>query len=194
MRTILAIAVLLVVACGLGPLLPAAAGVASAAEEEAGDVMPADRFWQVIGKTTQYQADPERQLEALRQVLRGLTVTEIEAFERAFHRQQRRAYSWDLWGAAYVMNGGASDDGFEYFQRWLVSKGRTAFEAAIADPDSLAEMIAPDPQGDCEFEQFANVASDIWKEKTGIDAVTDQQRRFPFCQQAAGRRAVRRAV
>jgi Protein of unknown function (DUF4240) len=81
-----------------------------------------------------------------------------------------------VWGP----NGGASDDGFEYFQRWLVSRGRTVFEAAVASPESLAETIIPDPQGDYEFEQFANVAAEIWKEKTGIDPVTDQERRFPF--------------
>ena len=69
----------------------------------------------------------------MRHVLRELSAAEIEAFERAFHEQQRHAYSWDLWGAAYIMNGGASDDGFEYFQRWLISKGRTVFEAAVAD-------------------------------------------------------------
>ena len=180
MRTAFAIAVLLTVACGLGPLLPAMAGVASATEQQASDIMPADRFWQLIGRTIGYQADPERQLKALRQVLRELTVPEIEAFERTFHQQQRRAYRWDLWGAAYIMNGGASDDGFEYFQRWLMSKGRTVFEAALADPDSLVEMIAPGSQGDYEFESFAYAAADIWKEKTGIDPVTDQQRRFPF--------------
>jgi hypothetical protein len=111
MRTAFAIAVLLVAAWAWGPrsLSPAMTGAASAAEQEANDAMPADRFWELIGRTTGHEADPERQLKALRQVLRQLSVAEIEAFERAFHQQQRRAYSWDLWGAAYVMNGGASD-------------------------------------------------------------------------------------
>jgi hypothetical protein len=92
--------------------------------------MADDRFWELIGVSAGYEADPGRQLEALGQILRELTPSEIEAFERAFQRQQRRAYSWDLWRAAHVLNGGASDDGFEYFQRWLISKGRKVFEAA----------------------------------------------------------------
>jgi hypothetical protein len=29
---------------------------------------------------------------------------------------QAHAYTWDLWGAVFVLNGGDSDDGFEYFQ------------------------------------------------------------------------------
>ena len=82
--------------------------------------MPVDRFWELVGKTIEHGADQENQIDALSEVLRQLTPAEIEAFERTFHQQQRQAYSWDLWGAAYIMNGGASDDGFEYFQRWLI--------------------------------------------------------------------------
>jgi hypothetical protein len=146
----------------------------------ADSVMPADRFWQVIDRTTKYQGDQDAQMEALRMELRKLSVAEIEAFERAFQHQQRRAYSWDLWGAAYVMNGGASDDGFEYFQRWLVSRGRKVFEAAIADPESLADLPTSDSPEDHEFEAFAAVAGEVWAEKTGINPWADPQSRYPY--------------
>jgi hypothetical protein len=43
------------------------------------------------------------------------------------------------------------------------------FEAATADPDSLADLLEPDAEGLCEFEEFAYVASDVWAEKTGAD-------------------------
>jgi hypothetical protein len=79
-----------------------------------------------------------------------------------------------------VLNGGASDDGFEYFQRWLISKGREVFEAAVADPDSLADLLAPDTEGPCEFEEFAYVASEVWAEKTGIDPWNDPKGSFPY--------------
>ena len=75
-----------------------------------------------------------------------------------------------------MLHGGASDDGFEYFQRWLISKGRETFDAAVADPDSLA----PDPGGPCEFEEFATVAGEVWAEKTGIDPWTDPEGSFPY--------------
>lgn len=142
--------------------------------------MPADRFWELIGKTTKYEADQDAQVEALRQELGKLSVAEIEAFERAFQQQQRRAYSWDLWGAAYIINGGASDDGFEYFQRWLISRGRKIFEAAIGDPESLADLPASGVAGDYEFEEFAAVAGGVWAEKTGIDPWSDPQTRYPY--------------
>ena len=35
-----------------------------------------------------------------------------------------RSYDWNLWGAAYLMKGGCSDDAFDYFRGWLVAQGR----------------------------------------------------------------------
>jgi len=167
-------------------LLMSWAGITPAEAQAANeDAMTDDRFWSIIDRTTEFEADSERQLLALRQVLGELTPTEIEAFERAFHREQKRAYSWDLWGAAYVLHGGASDDGFEYFQRWLISKGRATFERVVADPDSLAVSLAPDMAGVCEFEEFAYVAGEVWQEKTGIDPGTDPEDRFPYTGAAA---------
>lgn len=49
-------------------------------------------------------------------------------------------YGWPLWGAAYLIRGGCSDDGFDYFLAWLVGQGRETFQAAFADPDSLADL------------------------------------------------------
>ncbi|OSP39974.1 hypothetical protein B7767_28795 [Streptomyces sp. 13-12-16] len=45
-----------------------------------------------------------------------------------------------LWAAAYVINGGCSDDGFDYFRGWLIAQGRETFERVVADPDALAEL------------------------------------------------------
>lgn len=143
----------------------------------ADSVMPADRFWELIDRTTKYQADQDAQVQALNGELHTLSAAEIEAFERAFQQQKRRTHTWDLWGAAYVMNGGASDDGFEYFQRWLISRGRRVYEAAPADPESLADL--PGEPGEYEFEGFATVAADVWAEKTGINPWSDPKARFP---------------
>src|SRR5262245_8064207 len=82
--------------------------------------MPADRFWSIVDKTAATSKDQAAQLRALSIALRTLTPDDIVAFELAFGTQFNRAYSWDLWGAAYVANGGASDDGFAYFRYWLI--------------------------------------------------------------------------
>ena len=41
-------------------------------------------------------------------------------------------------------------------------------------------MIASDSQGLYDFEGFAYVAGDVWKEKTGIDPTVDVEGRFPY--------------
>ena len=73
--------------------------------------MPADRFWQVI-EHARFAQDRDAHVKALRTALRKLSLEELISFEVAFRRYLNTAYTWDLWGAAYVINGGCSDDGF----------------------------------------------------------------------------------
>jgi hypothetical protein len=110
--------------------------------------------------------DSDAHLEALRVVLRELSPDEIISFEAAFRRYLNEAYNWDLGGAVYVVHGGCSDDGFEYFRRWLVSRGRDVYEPALADPDSLAQLeVRPGPDGVWEFEEIYYVAKEVFEEK-----------------------------
>jgi Protein of unknown function (DUF4240) len=71
------------------------------------------------------------------------------------------SYRWELWGAAELLNGGASGDGFEYFRAWLIAQGRAVYEAAMRDPDSLAEHPAvrdqDPPPGGFESEDMLDV-------------------------------------
>jgi len=130
--------------------------------------MPADQFWAIMARAARLDADPAAHLDALRTELRTLTTDQIVSFEVAFRRYLNKAYTWNLWGAAHVIHGGCSDDGFEYFRRWLVSKGRDVYEAALADPDTLAQLNAqPGPFGTWEFEEIYSVANRAFTEKGG---------------------------
>ena len=91
--------------------------------------MPSDRFWSLIDATAEDEADPDAQLARFQSVLSALAPEEIVAFQHTFDQEMTRSYSWDLWGAAYVAHGGASDDSFDYFRHWLISKGRDVYEA-----------------------------------------------------------------
>ena len=143
-------------------------------------IMERDQFWSLIAQTLPHQADQDRQLSAFQQALAELSADEIEAFERAFQAEQFRSYTWNLWGAASVLHGGCSDDGFEYFQRWLISKGRKTFEAPVDQPDDLADLLGPGDAEPCEFEEFATVAGKVWFEKTGINPWQDADAEFPY--------------
>jgi len=74
--------------------------------------------------------------------LASLSNDEMIAFIADYQKYHAEAYRWDLWGAAYLINGGCSDDGFIDFRDWLVARGRAVYEAAILDPDSLADQIS----------------------------------------------------
>lgn len=124
-------------------------------------------FWKVIESTTALENEPDKQLAALHAALSKLSLEQIESYESSFDSEMKRSFSWDLWGAAYVIHGGASDDSFEYFRCWLISKGKHVFEKVLADPDSLADILAPDVRGILEFEDFAYVARKTWGEKNG---------------------------
>jgi hypothetical protein len=139
-----------------------------------GTPMPPDRFWAIIARAAAADQDPDAHMEALGAELRKLALDEIIAFEVAFRRYLNEAYTWDLWGAAFVIHGGCSDDGFEYFRRWLVTRGRAVYEAALRDPDSLAELdVEPGHDGVWEHELIYYVALDVYREKGGQGDVRD---------------------
>jgi hypothetical protein len=142
--------------------------------------MKLEKFWSIIEATLKAEAETDVQLELLRTQLRALSTDELVAFENTFNDLRLKAYDWRVWGAVYVLHGGASDDGFEYFMRWLISKGQGVFDPVVADPDSLADILADDPDGPCEFEEFAYVASEVWQEKTGVNPWEDPEGRFPY--------------
>ena len=135
------------------------------------------RFWELVeaarGEVDDTVADPDGVADALGDALGKLPADEIVEFGAEFERLQAAAYRWDLWGAAYLINGGASDDGFDYFRGWLIAQGQEVWEAALADPDSLADVVDED-LGE-EFEGFdgegmLGVAVGAYESATGSEA------------------------
>ena len=114
--------------------------------------MDETQFWKVIKRArSEAGGDPEATAELVQEQLAELPAPEIESFDAILSSKIAAAYTWKLWGAAYLMNGGCSDDGFEYFRAWLVAQGQKVYEAALADPDSLARVADPeDDRNECE--------------------------------------------
>ncbi|MFE9692897.1 DUF4240 domain-containing protein [Micromonospora sp. NPDC005806] len=103
--------------------------------------MRTDEFWQLID-SARAGAGGEPDAVAARAValLAERAPDEIVGYFQHQRRVLAASHQVDLWGAAYLINGGASDDGFEYFRGWLMTQGRAVFAKAVADPDSLAEL------------------------------------------------------
>jgi len=78
------------------------------------------------------------------------------------------SYTSELWCAGYIIGGGCSDDGFDYFRNWLISRGKKMYYNVLKNPDSL---VSEDKQTthDFEFEGFHYVALEAFEQKTGED-------------------------
>ena len=103
---------------------------------------------------------------------------QIVAFAQPLWDLLSISYRNDLWAAAYVMCGGASDDGFDYFRGWLIAQGREVFERSLADPDSLAALPvvivgAAEGRDDFECADVLSVAWDAYRRVTGGQLPSD---------------------
>lgn len=128
--------------------------------------MDLDTFWQIISDTRAAAADESEHTDLLTDRLAELEPAEIASFDRHYDEQKVRSYDWLLWGAGYLVNGGCSDDGFDYFRDWLIGAGRDLFEQALADPDGLADLLAPG-QEDLEGEGLDTAAARAFERATG---------------------------
>jgi hypothetical protein len=103
--------------------------------------MNEQKFWQLIEAVkNEAGTNVEARAAVLQKHLLSLVPEEIQSFQQRYEALLLEANSWGLWGAAYLMNGGCSDDGFKYFRDWLISEGERTFKGAVANPDSLASV------------------------------------------------------
>ncbi|MDX2258092.1 MAG: DUF4240 domain-containing protein [Hyphomicrobiaceae bacterium] len=133
-----------------------------------------ERFWAIIDRTAVHADNPAAQIKSLEKALTALPLEHLPGFEQAFREAIDRAFTWDLWGACYVIHGEASEEAFEAFRVWLLSKGREAFETALNDPEWLARQdLEPGPDGILAFDEFGEVAAAVWRARGGTGAIGD---------------------
>ncbi|MFB6396019.1 DUF4240 domain-containing protein [Polymorphospora lycopeni] len=117
--------------------------------------MNTERFWSAVdlarrgpdgaaGPAGGEPADtaPAEVAARLVEVLAAAAPETIVAWDRHLDRVLGASAKVDLWAAAYLINGGCSDEGFDHFRGWLVAQGRRTLAEAVADPDSLAGVPA----------------------------------------------------
>ncbi len=93
-----------------------------------------DTFWQIIERS-----DKGKNLDAL---LDALGEDEIFGFHYWWTYLKIKAYDQALWAVAHIVMRGCSDDSFEYFRRWLLTRGKEVYYKALENADSLC----------CEFD------------------------------------------
>jgi len=117
--------------------------------------MTKDEFWALIEDSRRSTEDLDEQVETLQLLLEGHSEQDILDFDRHFHDALDAAYHWDIWAAAYIINSGCSDDGFDYFMGWLIAQGRKYYEATLADPNQAGVRVEPGDFAECESIWYA---------------------------------------
>jgi hypothetical protein len=126
-----------------------------------------EKFWQTIQTVhTKSGTDIGKRFEVLEEELDKLPLEEVQSFDDHFTNCLDRAYTHKLWGAAYVIGGGCSDDGFWDFRSTLITCGRDIFERALKNPESLADLDR-DLVDDLQVEGLQYIAGKVAERKGG---------------------------
>ncbi|MFF7381120.1 DUF4240 domain-containing protein [Streptomyces massasporeus] len=135
-------------------------------------MMDETEFWELVDDAREAsEGDPEEQADLLVDRLAQLDPDSVLDFARHFESRYNRAYRWDLWGAAWVLLDGASDDAFDFFRCWLIGQGREVFEGAVHDPDALADLLDDfDEEIDGDGEELGYAADEAYEQLTGVVA------------------------
>ena len=136
-----------------------------------------ESFWDLIHEAKiACGQDMDAMMDFLKDRLVSMGPEQAQNFHDILHAYEDLADKFGLWDAAGVMKEyGCSDDGFIDFRAWLIAQGRDVYLSALADPDSLAEVI---PYGDCCFETLSYVGDYAYEQLTDKSAYdqTDQTR------------------
>jgi len=122
--------------------------------------MTHQNFWKIIHASL--AETPDQQSAKLKSELSKLEKDDLIAFEASYRAKLLEAYHWDVWAAAFIINGGCSDDGFDYFCDWLISRGQFIYENALKNPETLIGIATP---WETEFEDFRYIMMDVMSEK-----------------------------
>ncbi len=99
-------------------------------------------FWELVDANRPARGGVAAHADALTAALVDAGVEITVGFGHRFDEVMDTLDHWDVWGVAYLMLGGCSDDGFEYFRAWVVGQGRAEVEKVSADPQAwLVELL-----------------------------------------------------
>jgi hypothetical protein len=134
--------------------------------EKSSEMMNEIRYWGLISFSIQNSTNQDTQEDFLIKELEKLSPKDIVGFRLRTDKLLYDTYTSEMWCAGYIMNGGCSDDSFEYFRLWIISKGKEVYDKAKAKPDNLVYEIIEGEEY-YEFESFWYVGLEAFKNKTG---------------------------
>lgn len=132
------------------------------------EMLDESRFWDIVDRSVKNTNNQEEQRLFLIKEIEKLTPKEMIGFRLRTDYLLYNTYTSNFWCAGYIMNGGCSDDGFEYFRNWVISRGKAVYTKAVENPDNLVSSIDKNLEAH-EFELFWYVALEAFNNVTGKD-------------------------
>ncbi len=130
------------------------------------NLMNENDFWDIIEHTRKFSKRNYRmQCDVLTEYLSSLPSNEIIQFNRTFQLLMAESYSSKLWEAAYALNGGCSDDCFEYFRTWLIAQGKANFYTVVHYPRAMFFICVKELLSN--YEGFAYCSYQAYMNRTG---------------------------
>jgi hypothetical protein len=130
------------------------------------EMLEEERYWTIAERSLKNSANQEEQEQMLVREIGGLTPKEMIGFRLRTDKLLYDTYTSEIWCAGYIMNTGCSDDGFEYFRNWVISRGKETYYKAKQNPDNLIAEVKEGKEL-YEFESFWYVAQKAFTQKTG---------------------------
>jgi len=116
----------------------------------ASTLLTKEQFWAIIENSNKGKYIEDE--------LNKLSCDEVLGYIHWWDYYHKQSYKQDLWAVAYIVLGGCSDDGFDYFRFWLITRGEAVYMNALQSADSLCN-------------EFANLTGDeypMWEEVSYI--------------------------
>lgn len=130
--------------------------------------MNENQFWTLIEHSRQVsQGDIDEQTEIIRTALTELGCDTIVEFENHLNSYISALSRFDVLAANFMIQSYVSDDGFEDFRAWLILNGKTRFEAALKNIESIAEWLERDDVDNIDGSRFVTIAVQAYEDAGG---------------------------
>jgi hypothetical protein len=104
--------------------------------------MDVQTFWSTIDAATANHRLTSERADHIIRTWQQVPMLELVVVDYLLQRQLRRARLRPLRTVCYLINGANDRDTFSAFRGWLLLQGQAAFDAAIEDPDSIADLLS----------------------------------------------------
>ncbi|PLX15712.1 MAG: hypothetical protein C0599_16275 [Salinivirgaceae bacterium] len=136
--------------------------------------MDEEQYWKIVEKNYRSaRGDESIQASSIVRELMFNNPTVIISFQKRTYQLANLAHTSNLWAAAYVINGGCSDDSFKDFKHWVISLGKSAFYRCVKTPDNLIPYIEKkayyNNYSNVDCPGIAYVARMAYEYRTGLD-------------------------